>query len=277
MNLSLEICQTQQGAQFDILEKMKEKKDQIGVIRFCFSIVKEMKRRTHKPRQKRPEQVKDYENGFLYDKGLHLATKPGKRIKVGCPSTDVAVLEEEVIYESRVYYIDIFGFNALSLSGTHGNFYIYNDPSSLRSFPLDAFLATKECRIKYLDRFITWIQQGRFDRLTGKQTNSKNDPVGTEVLLHFINVTVSPAVAYILCMGRAFPGNFGEKFVQRRRVSKEQRDEMFSLKEKGLVEFFTKYPDNYHVAETGRDSENRILYEVQKETIVVIDNSDEDE
>ena len=189
MNLSLEICQTQQGAQFDILEKMKEKKDQIGVIRFCFSIVKEMKRRTHKPRQKRPEQVKDYENGFLYDKGLHLATKPGKRIKVGCPSTDVAVLEEEVIYESRVYYIDIFGFNALSLSGTHGNFYIYNDPSSLRSFPLDAFLATKECRIKYLDRFITWIQQGRFNRLTGKQTNSKNDPVGTEDLLHFINVT----------------------------------------------------------------------------------------
>ena len=35
-------------------------------------------------------------------------------------------------------------------------------------------------------------------------------------------------------MGRAFPGNFGEKFVQRRRVSKEQRDEMFSLKEKDI-------------------------------------------
>ena len=79
-----------------------------------------------------------------------------------------------------------------------------------------------------------------------------NEPAGTEDLVHFINVTLSLAASYIIYTGKVYPGNFGEKLVQR-VATMEERTLFSAEKEKALVAFLAERPEAYELVVSGRD------------------------
>lgn len=71
-----------------------------------------------------------------------------------------------------------------------------------------------------------------------------NQFVGTEDLVHFIDMAFSPAAAYILCTGKVAPNNFGEQLIQASRgCDNRQRAKHFQEKEEGLLSFFAGSPE----------------------------------
>lgn len=265
-------------------ETVEDIQGRIGIIRFQFARVKRMEPRTDRGRYHNvPSLSKDYMDGLLKRKGSHICTDVGKRIKTGSPSENVAKLETDIAYESRVVFNDLAGYKAQK------EFHVYHEPTRLRALPLAEFNTTRPKRKFFIELFLTWLQNNRYTIVdesihpappapNGVEGPTLNLTVGTEDLVHFINATLSPTAAFIVCTGREVPGNFHvrEKLVQMRRVTAAQRDAFFAEKEDGLVSFLASDPNNYELSANGVDAKGRVLYDVKKSPVIVIEDSDSD-
>ena len=242
-------------------EKMEVSK-QLGTIRIQWSIVDHMKPRDDIGYQyQAPKQAAGDSGGLMDRKGVHLSTRPGKRLKTGAQTKDVAVLKKEIIYENLIHFNDFYGYQTSEKHNSRAS----DGPGRLRALPLSEFIhpeygiADKKKRKKYIEKFLRWHQGGRYQAVSSSSSSSSNnssssgrDPnafVETESLAWFITDTLSPATSYILCTGKAKDGNFGEKLVQNIKCSDLQRKAYFDDKENGLVEFFQSNPSGYELAE----------------------------
>jgi hypothetical protein len=224
-----------------------------------------------------PEQVAGDAGGVLFKKGVHISTRPGKRLKSDRKlSSQQAVLEDEIIYESRVHFNDLYGFITSDTP-----YEVYREPRNLRPLPLCELFTTdgtviKTTRMEMVDRFMIWMRNGRYEKVDDFATAGVNESVGTEDLVHFINQTLSPAAAYAICTGKTVPGNFGEKLVQRMKPSENEKNYLFDEKEQGLLKYFKSKPEAYELAENGKDGKNRQLYCVKAVAIEISSDSDSD-
>lgn len=252
-------------------QEILQRKDRLGVIRFQFAKVKRMVPNTlGKHSQEKPLQAKDFSRGETFAKGTHMSARPGKRIKVGVRRDTVAELEDNICYEAVIHYNDVFGYQ-------NSNVNIYGDPRGLRGIPLSQITGHLEFRSFLINRFLTWLQSQRFAAEISRATNdaASNKYVGLEDLVHFIDASLSPAAAYILCTGRQGPNNFGEKLVQASiGAAEHQRAKHFQDKEDGLFNFFDVDPANFELENNGCDQAGRVLWSVRKPWIEIDDESE---
>ena len=150
----------------DDQEQLRRQSNQIGIVRFQFSKVEKMIPRVKdNHRCPVPTRPTDYSDAILYKKGVHLSTEPGKRLKTGEASLEEAVLCSEVIYESRIYFNDLCGYQTRATNPDTGIPNVYKEPSRLQALPMSEFTTTTENRKRYLDLFLTWLQNKRYERM----------------------------------------------------------------------------------------------------------------
>ncbi|KAJ8602279.1 hypothetical protein CTAYLR_003685 [Chrysophaeum taylorii] len=233
----------------------------LGAVRIQFTKVKKwLKKKKQRPQQREHDVKKKRRIGgaaseWADAKGAHVAAIPAKNHEVDGsePQPDhEAVLSPDVLFECRLFYNDFAGYRKQASVGS-----AMLDPAAFRGLPFQA-LAQIDVRRRCVDTFIRALQRGQLmietdqrlvaisqsENVAPSLADATNSAVPVPSVADAISRTLSPAAAYLVCVGKRKEGNYGEREVQSSRAHPDPAlDRDAKIDE--LQAFFTDRPDHY--------------------------------
>jgi hypothetical protein len=274
----------------------------VGKIRIAFSNVEKFESANHRS----VAAPKGKSVNTLLDRKTLLVAQPGEVVvdkAAGGRSNEQAVLENEVIFEKRIMYNSYAGYK--TTDRVLLNKYLYN-VDFYKGMPLNLLLQP-DVRSIGIMTFLRNVGNSRFHNFCTVQLGQGGSPAGTDIqtvgfaraddnantyvrvedVVHFICESLSCAASFIFCTGREKNGNYGEEIVQRQGYMKYERLADYSLKERGLINYFKSEPGIYDIEldsidlsrdlkdESSEDPNNE-NYKVRLCVVELLDDSDDE-